>query len=44
MIGFEGWGRLAEVPAFARLLLAAPLEPDDLPEWSSAPPPRDVEP
>jgi prevent-host-death family protein len=37
VIGFEEWRRLAEVPSFARLLLAAPLEPGDLPERDETP-------
>ena len=32
VVGFEEWQRLAHVPSFGRLLMAAPLEPDDLPE------------
>jgi len=37
MVGFEEWQRLAEIPSFARLLMAAPLEPGDLPEGDLSP-------
>jgi prevent-host-death family protein len=37
VIGFEEWRRLAQVPSFARLLLAAPLKPGDLPERDETP-------
>ena len=32
VIGFEDWQRLSNVPSFGRLLMAAPIEPDDLSE------------
>lgn len=31
VLGFEEWQRLSQVPSFGSLLMAAPLEPDDLP-------------
>ena len=31
VLGFEEWQRLSQVPSFGRLLMAAPLESDDLP-------------
>lgn len=31
VLGFEEWQRLSQVPSFGRLLMAAPLEEDDLP-------------
>ena len=31
VLSFEEWQRLSQVPSFGRLLMAAPLEPDDLP-------------
>ena len=31
VLSFEEWERLSRVPSFGRLLMAAPLEPDDLP-------------
>ena len=30
VLSFEEWQRLSQVPSFGRLLMAAPLEPDDL--------------
>lgn len=30
VLSFEEWERLSRVPSFGRLLMAAPLEPDDL--------------
>ena len=32
VISFEEWERLSSVPSFGRLLMSAPLEPDDLPD------------
>ena len=32
VVSFEEWERLSRVPSFGRLLMAAPLEPGDLPE------------
>lgn len=37
ILGFEEWERLSHVPSFGRLLMAAPLTPDDLPERNRAP-------
>ena len=31
VLSFEEWQRLSQVPSFGRLLMAAPLEPEDLP-------------
>ncbi len=31
LLSFEEWQRLSQVPSFGRLLMAAPLEPDDVP-------------
>ena len=31
VVSFEEWQRLSRVPSFGRLLMAAPLAPDDLP-------------
>lgn len=31
VLSFEEWQRLTRVPSFGRLLMAAPLKPDDLP-------------
>lgn len=31
VFSFEDWERLSRVPSFGRLLIAAPIEPDDLP-------------
>ena len=31
VLSFEEWERLSRVPSFGRLLMEAPLEPDDLP-------------
>ncbi len=31
VLSFEEWQRLSRVPSFGRLLMAAPLTPDDLP-------------
>jgi len=36
IIGFQEWQRLADVPSFGRLLMAAPIEPGDLPDRSQA--------
>lgn len=30
IVSWEEWQRLAAVPSFARLLMVAPIEPDDL--------------
>lgn len=37
VLGFAEWQRLTSVPSFGRLLMAAPIEPDDLPERDQAP-------
>jgi prevent-host-death family protein len=37
VLGFADWERLSNVPSFGRLLMAAPLEPADLPERSQTP-------
>ena len=31
VLSFEEWQRLSQVPSFGRLLMAAPLDADDLP-------------
>jgi prevent-host-death family protein len=38
VLGFEEWQRLSRVPSFGRLLMAAPFEPDDLPDRDSSVP------
>ncbi len=35
VVSFEDWERLSRVPSFGRLLMAAPLGPDDLPDRDS---------
>src|SRR6478672_6004222 len=37
VLGFADWERLSRVPSFGRLLMAAPLEPGDLPERNRGP-------
>jgi antitoxin Phd len=37
VLGFKEWQRLSQVPSFGRLLMAAPIEPGDLPERTRAP-------
>jgi len=37
VIGYEDWERLSNVPAFGRLLMAAPLRKGDLPRRSRRP-------
>jgi antitoxin Phd len=32
VLSFEEWERLSRVPSFGRLLMAAPLQPGDLPD------------
>ena len=32
VLSFEEWQRLSQVPSFGRLLMAAPLEPEDVPQ------------
>jgi prevent-host-death family protein len=36
VLGFEDWEILSRVPSFGRLLMAAPLGPDDLPARDGA--------
>ena len=31
IVSFKEWERLSQVPSFGRLLMAAPMAPDDLP-------------
>jgi prevent-host-death family protein len=38
ILSFEEWERLSHVPSFGRLLMAAPIGPDDLPARDPAPP------
>jgi prevent-host-death family protein len=37
VLGFAAWPRLSRAPSFGRLLMSAPLEPDDLPERDRMP-------
>jgi prevent-host-death family protein len=37
VLGFEDWERLSTVPSFGRLLMSAPLEPNDLPKRDQTP-------
>ncbi len=37
VIGFREWQRLSSVSSFGRLLMAAPIEPGDLPERDRTP-------
>jgi len=37
ILSFAEWERLSQVPSFGRLLMSAPLEPDDLPARDSSP-------
>jgi antitoxin Phd len=37
VVGMADWERLSNVPSFGRLLMSAPLEPQDLPERNRAP-------
>ncbi len=37
ILSFREWERLSRVPSFGRLLMAAPIEADDLPERNPAP-------
>ena len=32
ILSFQEWERLSQVPSFGRLLMSAPISPDDLPE------------
>lgn len=38
VLSFAEWERLSQVPSFGRLLMSAPLAPDDLPARNEAPP------
>jgi len=37
VLSYEDWERLSRVPSFGRLLMAAPLEAEDLPARSAGP-------
>lgn len=37
VLGIADWERLSNVPSFGRLLMAAPIEPGDLPERNDQP-------
>jgi prevent-host-death family protein len=37
VLGFADWERLCNVPSFGRLLMSAPLEPNDLPARDQVP-------
>jgi len=37
VLSFAEWERLSNVPSFGRLLMSAPLEPEDLPERNRSP-------
>jgi len=37
VVSFAEWERLSRVPSFGRLLMAAPLDPEDLPARDGAP-------
>jgi prevent-host-death family protein len=37
VLGFKEWERLSQIPSFGRLLMAAPIAPDDLPERNQTP-------
>lgn len=37
ILSFKEWERLSQVPSFGRLLMAAPIGPDDLPERDRTP-------
>ena len=36
VVSYEEWERLSHIPTFGRLLMAAPLEADDLPNRNSS--------
>ncbi len=38
VVGFEEWQRLSRVPSLGRLLMAAPIEPEDLSARDQTPP------
>ena len=37
ILSFREWERLSQVPSFGRLLMAAPIEPNSLPERDQTP-------
>ena len=37
LLSYQEWERLSQVPSFGRLLMAAPLSPDDLPPRDTMP-------
>ena len=37
VLSFKEWRRLSQVPSFGRLLMAAPISPDDLPKRDRTP-------
>jgi prevent-host-death family protein len=37
VLSFKEWERLSQVPSFGRLLMAAPIAPNDLPERDRTP-------
>jgi len=37
ILSFKEWQRLSQVPSFGRLLMSAPIRPDDLPERDRTP-------
>lgn len=37
VVSFRDWERLTQVPSFGRLLMAAPIAPDDLPARDTTP-------
>jgi hypothetical protein len=37
ILSFKEWERLSQVPSFGRLLMSAPISPDDLPERDRTP-------
>lgn len=40
ILSYQEWQRLSQVPSFGRLLMAAPLAPDDLPPRNTTPLPQ----
>ena len=37
ILGFKEWEQLSRVPPFGRLLMSAPISPDDLPQRDPTP-------
>lgn len=37
ILGFAQWERLSQAPSFGRLLMAAPIAPEDLPDRDASP-------